>query len=272
MHATAHPVTDTPPLIRRNEGPVAVLTLSRPEIRNCLSEETIRALTETMDDIAQDKSIRAVVLAAEGSVFSSGHDLKEMTAHRADADDGRAFYSFIMRQCSAMMQKIITLPQPVIAAVEGVATAAGCQLVATCDLAIAGEDARFCTPGVNLGLFCSTPSVALSRNLSRKHALEMLLTGEMTGAADALRFGLVNRIAPRGEALAHAKELARKIAAKSSRAVAAGKRAYYAQIEMPLAEAYDHASQVMVENMLAFSAREGIEAFLEKRPPDWRGG
>ena len=271
MSSTAEFLDAPPPLTRRDTHAVAVLTLADPPSRNALSEAAIDWLSVTLDEIAGDRNIRAVIIAAEGPVFCSGHDLKEMTAHRADADHGKAYYTFIMGRCSAMMQKITALPQPVIGAVEGVATAAGCQLVATCDLAVAGQDARFCTPGVNLGLFCSTPSVALARGLARKHALEMLFTGEMKSAEEALRFGLVNRVAPRGSALAQALELAGAVTAKSAAALAAGKRAFYAQIEMPQREAYEHAAQVMVENMLAFSAREGIEAFLQKRPPDWRG-
>ena len=258
-----------PPLRRADIGAVAVLTLARPASRNALSEAMLAVLTGALAAIAGERAIRAVVLAAEGPVFCAGHDLKELTAHRADADRGRAYFAAMMARCSAMMQAIVALPQPVVAAVEGIATAAGCQLVATCDLAIAGAQARFCTPGVDLGLFCSTPMVALSRNLSRKAAMEMLLTGDGYAAEDARAFGLVNRVVPAGEARAAALALAARIAGKSSVAVNIGKRAFYAQAEMPLAQAYGHASAAMVENMLARDAEEGIGAFIGKRAPAW---
>ena len=260
------------PLRRADVGAVAVLTLARPASRNALSEAMLAALRESLAAIAADRAVRAVIFAAEGPVFCAGHDLKEMTAHRADADGGRAYFAELMGRCSAIMQAIVALPQPVIAAVEGIATAAGCQLVASCDLAVAGADARFCTPGVNLGLFCSTPMVALSRNLSRKHAMEMLLTGDFFSPEDARAFGLVNRVVPAGEARASALTLAARIADKSAATVKIGKRAFYAQAEMPLAQAYGHASAVMVENMLARDAEEGIGAFTEKRAPVWEQG
>ncbi|HMO28682.1 enoyl-CoA hydratase [Enterovirga sp.] len=263
--------TDAPPLLRRDEAGIAVLTLDRPASRNALSEALIGALTEELDRIGADRSVRAVVLAASGPVFCAGHDLKEMTTRRKDADRGRAYFAEILGRCSAMMQRIVRLPQPVIAAVEGIATAAGCQLVASCDLAAAGEKARFCTPGVNIGLFCSTPMVALSRNLSRKHAMEMLLLGETIPAAEAARMGLVNRVVPAGSAVAEAMRLAAIIASKSTLTVRIGKKAFYEQAEMTLAEAYDHASRVMAENMLARDAEEGIGAVLEKRQPIWTG-
>ncbi len=259
------------PLLRADENGVATLTLNRPAARNALSEALLDALSRELDAIAADGTVRVVILAAEGPVFSSGHDLKELSAHRSDPDRGRAYFAQIMQRCSAMMQKVVRLPQPVIACVEGIATAAGCQLVASCDLAVAGSDARFATPGVQIGLFCSTPMVALSRNLARKHAMEMLLTGEMVGAEDALRMGLVNRVVPKGEAMAEAQGLAARIAAKSPLTLKIGKRAFYEQLEMGLSEAYDYASQVMVENMLARDAEEGIGAFLEKRAPQWQG-
>ena len=249
---------------------VSILTLARPGARNALSLAALDALSGALDDIAADRSVRAVVLTAEGPVFSSGHDLKEITGARQNADQGRAFFVDTLERCAAMMQKIVALPQPVIAAVEGVATAAGCQLVATCDLAVAGADARFCTPGVNIGLFCSTPMVALTRNLSRKHAMEMLLTGDMVAADEAARMGLVNRVVPAGGALAAALELAARIASKSALTVKIGKRAFYEQAEMGLADAYRHASRVMVENLLARDSAEGISAFIEKRAPEWQ--
>lgn len=250
---------------------MVTLTLDRPESRNPLSEGMLQAVTSSLDAIASRKDIRVVILAANGPVFSAGHDLKEMSARRTDADRGRGYFDDILGRCATMMTKIVTLPQPVIAAVEGVATAAGCQLVASCDLAIAGEDARFATPGVHIGLFCSTPMVALSRNLARKHAMQMLLLGEMVSADDALRMGLVNRVAPKGHALSEAESWARQIASKSPLTLAIGKRAFYEQAEMNLDDAYRHASRVMVENMLARDAEEGISAFIEKRQPHWSG-
>lgn len=229
----------------------------------------IAALAGQLDAIASDASIRAVVLTATGHVFCPGHDLKEMTARRADADRGRAYFADMLGRCSAMMQRIVNLPQPVIAAVEGVATAAGCQLVASCDLAVVGANARFCTPGVNIGLFCSTPMVALSRNLARKHAMEMLLTGEMIDAETAARMGLVNRVVASGAAEASATDLARIVASKSRRTVEIGKEAFYRQLKMSLPAAYDYASKVMTENMLDRDAVEGIGAFIDKRAPQW---
>jgi len=265
--------TDGEPLLLRNRpcDGVAVLSLNRPHSRNALSLAMIDGLHEAIHELGADASISSIVLAAQGPVFSSGHDLKEMTAHRADADKGLAFYTDAMQRCSTMMQAIIACPKPVIAAVEGTATAAGCQLVATCDLAVAGSGARFCTPGVNIGLFCSTPMVALSRNVPRKRAMEMLLLGDMVDAATAAQYGLVNRVVAAGGALAEATSIAGKIAAKSPHTVAMGKAAFYAQAEMPLQEAYAYAAQVMVDNMLARDAEEGIGAFLEKRPPKWQG-
>jgi enoyl-CoA hydratase/carnithine racemase len=257
-------------VLREDAGGITTLTLNRPAARNALSLALIDALRASFDAIAADRQVRAVVLTANGPVFSSGHDLKELTAHRSDADGGRAFYAEAMRRCASMMQAIVALPKPVIAAVEGVATAAGCQLVATCDLAIAGRDARFGTPGVNIGLFCSTPMVALSRNVAPKHAMEMLLTGELADAETAYRIGLVNRVVDAGSAVAEAQALAQKIAAKSTHVLAIGKKAFYAQCEMSLADAYDHTAHVMVQNMLARDAEEGIGAFVEKREPKWR--
>jgi len=261
---TRHAILD-----RRNAGGIATLTLNDPASRNSLSEAMLAALSDTFAAIADDRSVRAVVLAAVGPCFSSGHNLKEMTARRADPDRGRAYFTEVMRRCAAMMQQIVALPQPVIAAVQGLATAAGCQLVATCDLAVASDQARFCTPGVNIGLFCSTPMVALSRNVAPKHAMEMLLVGDVITAADAFRMGLVNRVVPAGEELGAAEALAARIAAKSALTVKIGKRAFYDQIDMRLSEAYAHASAVMVENMLARDAEEGIGATLEKRQPRW---
>jgi enoyl-CoA hydratase/carnithine racemase len=258
-------------LIDRPQAGVAVLTLNRPDARNSLSLKTIAELHVVITGLATDRHVSAIVLAAAGPVFCAGHDLKELTAHRADSDHGTAFFDETMKRCSAMMQAIVACPKPVIAAVQGVATAAGCQLVATCDLAVAAESAKFATPGVNIGLFCSTPMVALSRNVSRKRAMEMLLLGEMIPAKDAAKYGLINHVVPDTEVLPAAVALAAKIAAKSPATVAIGKVAFYKQAEMPLHEAYDYASKVMVENMMARDAEEGIGAFLEKRPPKWTG-
>ena len=259
------------PLLRSDADGVATLTLNRPGARNALSEGLLDALTREFEALAEDGSVRAVILTAEGPVFSAGHDLKEMTARRADPDRGRSYFADVLARCSAMMQQIVRLPQPVIAAVEGVATAAGCQLVASCDLAVAGAEARFCTPGVHIGLFCSTPMVALSRNLAPKHAMEMLLLGDMVGAEDAHRFGLVNRVVAAGEAVAEARRMAAVVAAKSPLTLKIGKRAFYDQREMGLSAAYDHATGVMVENMLARDAEEGIGAFMTKREAAWQG-
>jgi enoyl-CoA hydratase/carnithine racemase len=256
-------------LLRESRGPVTLLTLNRPDARNSLSEALLRALDEALIAIAADRSIAAVVLAANGPAFCAGHDLKELTSRRADADGGRGYFLHIMTVCSAMMQRIVSLPQPVIAAVQGVASAAGCQLVASCDLAVASESARFATPGVDIGLFCSTPMVALSRNIARKHAMEMLLTGRMLSAEEAVRIGLVNRVVAPGGERAEAFELADTIVSKSSHVIGIGKAAFYRQIELPLAEAYRYAAEVMTENMMAHDAEEGICAFIEKRDPTW---
>jgi enoyl-CoA hydratase/carnithine racemase len=269
MNAPAAAVRNAPPLIHETRGGIAVLTMDRPQQRNTLSEAMLAAFAETLAAIAADRAVRAVVLAANGPVFCAGHDLKELTAHRADADRGRRYFQRIMETCSGVMQAIVTLPQPVIGAVQGAATAAGCQLVATCDLAVASSAAQFCTPGVNIGLFCSTPMVALSRNVAPKHAMEMLLTGDMMSAEQARRFGLVNRVVDPGGELEAALELGRKIAEKSTLVVKIGKEAFYRQREMRLDEAYRYASQVMTENMLTRDAEEGIAAVLEKRTPHW---
>jgi enoyl-CoA hydratase/carnithine racemase len=264
--------TPASPLLREDLPAIAVLTLNRPQARNSLSEATLTALGDALAAISKDTSIRAVVLAANGPAFSAGHDMKEMTAHRADADGGRAYFKQLMDACSAVMQMIVRLPQPVIAAVEGVASAAGCQLVASCDLAVASQSARFVTPGVNIGLFCSTPMVALSRNVAHKHAMEMLLTGDMIDAAEAHRIGLVNRVVAPGAARETALALASKISSKPAAVVKLGKDAFYRQAEMDLASAYSYAGQVMVENMMLRDAQEGIGAFIDKRDPLWNRG
>lgn len=246
------------------------LTLNDAGRRNALSEAMLAELGAAFVEAGTDPSVRVIILAANGPAFCAGHDLKEMTAGRAGPDGGRAYFSKVMSMCSGVMQGIVNCPRPVIAEVTGIATAAGCQLVASCDLAIAADTAQFSTPGVHIGLFCSTPMVALSRNVNNKHAMEMLLTGDMTPAGRAAEIGLINRcVAP--EALQAATlEMARKIASKSSMTLATGKRAFYAQREMTLSEAYDYASGVMVDNMLARDAEEGIGAFIEKRAPQWQ--
>lgn len=267
----ARATTQQPPiLLRETIGSVAVLTLNRPEARNSLSEAMIGDLHAALHEIAGDKAVRAVVIAANGPAFSAGHDLKELTARRSDADRGRAYFAQIMKACSAMMQAIVHLPKPVVASVQGVATAAGCQLVASCDLAVASEAAAFATPGVDIGLFCSTPMVALSRNVPRKQAMEMLLTGELVPAARAREIGLVNHVVAAGQERQAAIELAQKVALKSAYTVKLGKEAFYRQAEMSLAGAYRYAAEVMTENMLARDAEEGIGAFIEKREPKWQ--
>jgi enoyl-CoA hydratase/carnithine racemase len=256
-------------LLRERDGEIAILVLNRPPARNSLSEALLTALAQAFTEIAADRSVRAVVRAANGPAFCAGHDLKELTSRRSDADGGRTYFKSIMTTCSAMMQQIVTLPQPVIAAVQGVASAAGCQLVASCDLAVASSTAKFATPGVDIGLFCSTPMVALSRNVARKHAMEMLLTGDMVEAEAAARIGLINRVVPVGEERQVAIALAKEIAAKSSYVLKIGKQAFYRQAELGLAEAYAYASEVMTENMMARDAEEGICAFIEKREAKW---
>nr|WP_041757609.1 enoyl-CoA hydratase [Bradyrhizobium sp. ORS 278] len=262
--------TATPILLREMAGSVAVLTLNRPAQRNSLSESLIAELHQMLDEIGADKAVRAVVIAANGPAFCAGHDLKELTARRADADRGRAFFARLMNACSAMMQAIVHMPKPVVASVQGIATAAGCQLVASCDLAVASEHASFATPGVDIGLFCSTPMVALSRNITRKQAMEMLLTGEPVPAPRAREIGLVNRVVTPGTERETAIALAQQVARKSAHTIKLGKEAFYRQAEMSLADAYRYAAEVMTENMLARDAEEGIGAFIEKRTPTWR--
>ncbi|WP_316184927.1 MULTISPECIES: enoyl-CoA hydratase [unclassified Bradyrhizobium] len=268
--AAARPATSDAILLREMAGPVAVLSLNRPAQRNSLSEAMIAHLHGALAEIAADKAVRAVVIAANGPAFCAGHDLKEITAHRTGPDRGRAYFAKLMTACSAMMQTIVQLPKPVVAAVQGIATAAGCQLVASCDLAVASEAASFATPGVDIGLFCSTPMVALLRNVSRKQAMEMLLTGEPVPAARAREIGLINRVVPAGTERDAAIALAQQVARKSAYTVKLGKEAFYRQAEMSLADAYRYAAEVMTENMLARDAEEGINAFIEKRPPTWR--
>jgi len=246
------------------------LTLNDSKRRNALSEAMLDQLRDALSEASESKAVRVVIIAANGPAFCAGHDLKEMTAARTAPDKGRGYFTKIMAMCSGVMQAIVTCPKPVIAEVTGVATAAGCQLVASCDLAVAADTAQFSTPGVHIGLFCSTPMVALSRNVANKHAMEMLLTGDMVPATRAAEIGLINRAVAAQDLQRDVIELARKIASKSSMTLATGKGAFYAQREMTLTEGYDYASNVMVENMLARDAEEGIGAFINKRNPEWQ--
>lgn len=253
-----------PVLLRDVSEGIATLTLNRARQYNALSSALLESLNSALDAIAADPEVRVVILAASGSAFCAGHDLKEMrTLPRAEIE--RLFAS-----CSAMMQKLVALPQPVIAAVNGLATAAGCQLVAQCDLAVAADNARFAVSGINLGLFCSTPAVALSRNISRKRAAEMLFTGEFIGASTALEWGLVNRVAPAGRLMETTHELANNLKAKPRASLALGKALFYRQLETGLKPAYDDASRTIAGNMTAEDAQEGVDAFLAKRAPDWK--
>lgn len=247
------------------------LTLNDARRRNALSEAMLEQLGAALAMAQTNAGVRVIVLAANGPAFCAGHDLKELTAGRAAPDRGRGYFAKVMAMCSGVMQAIVSCPKPVIAEISGVATAAGCQLVASCDLALAATTAQFSTPGVHIGLFCSTPMVALSRNVASKHAMEMLLTGDMTPATRAAEMGLVNRVVEPESLRAVTMEMARKIASKSGMTLATGKRAFYEQREMSLAAAYEHASAVMVENMLARDAEEGIGAFIAKRTPQWQG-
>ncbi|MEQ8745599.1 enoyl-CoA hydratase [Pyruvatibacter sp.] len=265
----ASPATNEPVLIEHQANGIARLTLNRPKARNSLSDALISELHAAITRLADDPAARVIILDGAGPAFCAGHDLKEMTAHRADADGGKAYFEDLVTRCSAMMQAIVQCPKPVIARVHGIATAAGCQLVASCDLALASTDAHFATPGVNIGLFCSTPMVALSRNVPRKQAMEMLLLGEMIDAKRAVEFGLINQCTSLAVLDDEVNAWAKRIAGKSSHTVAIGKRAFYDQLEMGLADAYTFAGRVMVQNMLARDAEEGINAFIEKRDPSW---
>ena len=266
MSAAAQRVDSEPMLLESLDGGVRRLVLNRPAARNALSVGLMSALQQALGRTAAERECRVVVIAGAGPAFCAGHDLRELRA-----DPSRAAYERVFAQCSDLMQQIVALPKPVIAEVHGIATAAGCQLVATCDLAVAAEDARFATPGVNIGLFCSTPMVALTRAVGRKAAMEMLLTGDLVGAATAKTLGLVNRVVPKAELAAATAALAGTIAAKSALTVAIGKEAFYRQAEMDLQSAYAYAAEVMTRNMLARDAAEGIDAFIAKRPPVWSG-
>ncbi len=260
-------MTDSPLLLREDDAGVATLTLNRPQARNALSQGMLDVLGTALAALALDPTVHVVVIAGAGPAFCAGHDLKELRAANYD----RRYTEPLFAKCAEVMQAIVRLPKPVIARVHGIATAAGCQLVASCDLAVATDDARFATPGVNIGLFCSTQMVALSRNVAPKHAMQMLLTGDMIDAPTALRFGLVNELVPADQLVARTAALARRIAAKSPLTLAIGKEAFYQQAELPLDEAYAHTRQVMVQNLDAADAREGIDAFIDKRPPVWCG-
>ena len=260
-------MTEMPFILRSDATGVANLTLNRPQARNALSLGMLQALLTELERIATDSRVHVVVLAGAGPAFCAGHDLKEIRA----ANFGSAYTRILFDLCAKVMLAIVSLPKPVIAQVHGVATAAGCQLVASCDLAVAADDARFATPGVNIGLFCSTPMVALSRNVGRKAAMQMLLTGDLIDAATAIRFGLINEVAPAAELEIRTGALAAKIAAKSPLTLAIGKAAFYRQAELPLVEAYAYAAEVMVTNLAGRDAQEGIDAFIEKRSPVWRG-
>lgn len=258
-----------PIVLREDHGAIAMLVLNRPEARNSLSQEMIDVLSAEIALVRDDKNVRALIIAANGPGFCAGHDMKQMTARRADSDRGRAFFEHMFKSCAKMMMSIVNLPKPVIAAVGGVASAAGCQLVASCDLAVASKEARFATPGVDIGLFCSTPMVAVSRNVSNKHAMEMLLTGDLITAQRAHEMGLINRVVDVGSERHEALELANKIASKSAHTLKIGKEAFYRQREMDLESAYRYTAEVMTENMLARDAEEGIGAFVDKRTPKW---
>lgn len=254
----------------KSDKGVLRLIMNNSDQKNPLSENMMNILMDEIKGASSDQSIRVIVLAANGNVFSSGHDLKEITAARESEDSGEIFYKNLFDSCSSLMQLIVNTPQPVIAEVDGVATAAGCQLVASCDLAIASNESKFATPGVNLGLFCSTPMVALSRNVNKKNAMEMLLTGDFISAEKAKEIGLINNMVPKEELTFEVSKLAEKIASKSSMTVSIGKKAFYAQAEMDLSEAYKYTSKTMTDNLLKHDAKEGINAFIEKRSPDWK--
>lgn len=265
-----HGTSNESVLLQEDRGPIAILTLNRPDARNSLSEALLGELEAQFEDISSSRDIKCVVIAANGPVFCAGHDIREMEAHRPDEDGGKAFFTRVFAASSRVMRQIVECSKPVIAAVQETATAAGCQLVATCDLAVASEDAKFCTPGVHIGLFCSTPAVAVARNVGRKRAMEMLLLGDMLSAEEACQYGLVNRVVAKDRVMVVALELAEQIASKSSAAIALGKKTFYDQIDAPLGEAYDRAGQAMVENMMLEDAHEGLDAFLEKRESQWR--
>jgi len=254
----------------KSDKGVLRLIMNNTDQKNPLSESMMSMLIEEIKRASSDQSIRVIVLAATGNVFSSGHDLKEITAARESEDNGEVYFKNLFDYCSSLMQLIVNAPQPVIAEVDGVATAAGCQLVASCDLAIASHESKFATPGVNLGLFCSTPMVALSRNVNKKNSMEMLLTGDFISAEKAKEIGLINNAVSKDKLTSEVVGLAEKIASKSTMTVATGKKAFYAQAEMDLSKAYQYTSKTMTDNLLKHDAKEGIDAFIEKRSPNWK--
>jgi len=262
--------TDNPMVLKKElKSGLLRLTLNNPQSKNALSEDMISALINSIDSASNDHSIKVIIIAASGNVFCAGHDLKEITEARESEDSGDRYYKNLFDSCSSLMQLIVNSPKPIIAQVDGVATAAGCQLVASCDLAIASDVSKFATPGVNIGLFCSTPMVALSRNVHKKNAMEMLLTGDMIDCKKAKEIGLINEYVSPDNLSDSVLNLAEKIASKSSKTLATGKKAFYKQAEMSLADAYEYTSEVMKENLLRSDAKEGINAFLEKRTPKW---
>ncbi len=262
-------MADAPLLCVENTAGITRLTLMRGAQRNPLSSAMLDELVAALEAAATDKTVRAIVVAGEAPGFCGGHDLKEMTAHRRDNDGGRAFYEALFARCSRMMQMIVAHPKVIIAEVNGIATAAGCQLVAACDMAVAGASARFGVNGINSGLFCSTPMVALSRNIGRKRAMELLTTGALLNAEEAMAAGIVNRVCSDEDLAVTTQQLAATLAERSQAVLALGKKAFYEQLEMPLEQAYRHTSEVIVDNMMMRDAREGIGAFLEKRKPEW---
>ena len=253
-----------------NEDGIYRLTLNNPVNHNVLSEKMISNMQDALEESINNRKIRVVIISAEGPTFSAGHDLKELTKGRQNSDKGKSYFKTIMKNCSKLMQTIVNNPKPIIAEINGVATAAGCQLVASCDLAYASSQSKFATPGVNIGLFCSTPMVAVSRNISNKHSMEMLLAGDLISADEAESIGLINKSIAAPLLKAKTLEIAKKISKKSALTLKIGKEAFYKQINMNLSDAYDYASNVMVENMLKLDAEEGIEAFINKRKPNWQ--
>lgn len=266
-----NPTLADSPILTERHGAVTRLVLNTPHSLNALSDAMLAALRDALSTLAEDRDTRVVILAGAGKAFCAGHDLKEMQAARTRPDKGAAYFLDLFNRCGAVMQMIPALPQPVIAEAHGIATAAGCQLVASCDMAVAAEGTRFGVNGVNIGLFCSTPMVALTRNIARKQAFEMLTTGEFIDATRAHEMGLVNRVVPQDRLSTETMALAQTVAAKLTAAVKIGKRAFYDQIDLPLAAAYAQTAAVMQENMLWRDTEEGIQAFLEKRKPDWQG-
>ena len=261
-----------PPILIKEKSDKGVLRLTMNDLacKNALSNKMLSALLDEIKNASVDKCIRVIVLRANGKVFSAGHDLKEIKEARNNSDEGKIFFQELFSLCSSLMQLIINVPQPVIAEVDGIATAAGCQLVASCDLAISSQESKFATPGVNIGLFCSTPMVALSRSIGKKNVMQMLLTGDLISAKKAKEIGLINDVIGKNELETTIKELTTKIASKSFMTIKTGKKAFYAQAEMDLSKAYEYTSKVMAENLLKNDAKEGIDAFINKRSPDWK--